>query len=51
MIFYRLATWECQSVEEFFLAREQAEECLRKVLVDEPSCEDTVGLVRLGSQE
>jgi hypothetical protein len=26
VIFYGLATWECQSVEEFFLTREEAED-------------------------
>ncbi len=47
MIFYGLATWEGQSVEEFFLTREEADECLRRVLVDEPGWVETVGLVRL----
>ncbi len=39
MIFYGLATWQCQSVEEFFLSREEAEACLRQVLADEPGWE------------
>src|SRR6266487_3473286 len=33
--------------EEFFLTREEAEECLRRVLEDEPGWEETVVLVRL----
>lgn len=45
MIFYGLATFECQSVEEFFLTREEAEECLREVLADEPEWAGTVGIV------
>ena len=47
MIFYGLATWEGQSVEEFFLTRDEAEACLLRVLADEPAWETTVGLVRL----
>jgi hypothetical protein len=47
VIFYGLATWQCQSVEEFFLTREAAEECLREVLADEPDWVETIGLVRL----
>jgi hypothetical protein len=47
MVFYGLATWQCQSVEEFFLTREEAEACLRRVLRDEPSWAGAVGLVRL----
>jgi hypothetical protein len=43
----RRGTWQCQSVEEFFLSREEAEACLRQVLADEPGWEETVGLVRL----
>jgi hypothetical protein len=43
----RLATWKCQSVEEFFLTREEAEDCLRRVLEDEPGWTDVVGIVRL----
>jgi hypothetical protein len=34
-------------VEEFFLTREEAEDCLRRVLEDEPDWIDVVGLVRL----
>jgi hypothetical protein len=47
VIFYGLACWDCQSVEDFFLTREEAEESLRRVLEDEPSWTDAVGLVRL----
>jgi hypothetical protein len=47
LIFYGLATWECQSVEDFFLSREEAEACLERVLRDEPEWRDSVGLVRL----
>jgi hypothetical protein len=47
VIFYGLATWQCQSVEEFFLTREEADECLGQVLQDEPDWQDTIGLVRL----
>jgi hypothetical protein len=47
VIFYGLATWEGRSVEEFFLTREEAEDCLRRVLEDEPDWTDVVGLVRL----
>jgi hypothetical protein len=47
VIFYGLATWERQSVEEFFLTREEAEDCLQSVLEDEPEWAEVVGLVRL----
>jgi hypothetical protein len=47
VIFYGLATWQGQSVEEFFLTRAEAQECLREVLADEPGWEKSVGLVRL----
>jgi hypothetical protein len=47
VIFYGLACWNCQNVEDFFLTCEEAEESLRRVLVDEPSWTDAVGLVRL----
>jgi hypothetical protein len=47
VIFYGLATWECQSVEEFFLTRGEAEQCLREVLADEPEWNGTIGIVRL----
>jgi hypothetical protein len=47
VIFYGLATWQSQSVEEFFLTREEAESCLRRVLADEPDWVGLVGLVRL----
>jgi hypothetical protein len=47
VIFYGLADRQCQGVEEFFLTRADAEECLRRVLGDEPDWIDVVGLVRL----
>ena len=47
VIFYGLACWDCQSVEDFFLTREGAGDCLRRVLEDEPDWMDTIGLVRL----
>lgn len=48
MIFYGLACWDCcQSVESFFLTREEADHCLRRVLEDEPDWMETIGLVRL----
>jgi hypothetical protein len=47
VIFYGLATWQTQSVEDFFLTREEAEATLRDVLADGPDWQETVGLVRL----
>lgn len=47
MVFYGLATWKGQSVEEFFLTRAEAEACLCEVLTDEPEWDKAVGLVRL----
>jgi hypothetical protein len=47
MILYGLATWQGMSVEEFFLSRDEAGGCLRRVLEDEPGWEGSVGLVRL----
>jgi hypothetical protein len=53
VIFYGLATWDAQRVEDFFLTREEAEECLREVLADEPGWAGRMGIVRLdfGSME
>jgi len=47
VIFYGLACWDCRSVEDFFLTRSEADDCLRRVLEDEPEWTDVVGLVRL----